>query len=105
MRMSSLTSGSAIDEILGDRAALESHFGIHLDSDESDLEVPSDDEWTNEGHGALLQEMWETDSADRELVNFKEDQQRNCEYTEVIQGSFYKLLGWMSKILGIVWLV
>ena len=37
--MSSLTSGSAIDEILGDRAALESHFGIHLDSDESDLEV------------------------------------------------------------------
>jgi len=39
----------------------------------------------NEGHGALLQEMWETDSADRELVNFKEDQQRNSEYTEVIQ--------------------
>jgi len=39
--MSSLTIGSAIDEILGDRAALESHFGIHLDSDESDLEVPS----------------------------------------------------------------
>ena len=49
MKMSSLTSGSAIDEILGDRAALESHFGIHLDSDESDLEVPSDDEWTEYG--------------------------------------------------------
>ena len=37
-----------------------------------------------EDHGALLQEMWETDSADRELVNSKEDQQRNSEYTEVI---------------------
>ena len=48
--MSSLTSGSAIDEIVSDRAAwaaLESHFGIHLDSDESDLEVPNDDEWTD----------------------------------------------------------
>ena len=40
--------GSAIDDILRDRAALEEHFGIHLDSDESDLEVPSDDEWTDD---------------------------------------------------------
>lgn len=30
--MSSATSGSA---------ALEAHFGIHIDSDESDLDVPS----------------------------------------------------------------
>jgi len=54
-----------------------------------------------------LQEMWETDSADRELVNFKEDQQRNSEYTEVIQDSLYKLLGWGGdvQILEIVWLV
>ena len=34
---------------LMNRAALESHFGIHLDSDESDLDVPSDDEWTDSG--------------------------------------------------------
>ena len=47
--MASGSSGSAIDSILRDRAALEAHFGIHLDSDESDLEVPSDDEWTDDG--------------------------------------------------------
>ena len=47
--MSSTTSGSAIDGILRDRAALKCHFGIHLDSDESDLDVPSDDEWTDSG--------------------------------------------------------
>ena len=48
-RMASGSSGSAIDAILRDRAALEAHFGIHLDSDESDLEVPSDNEWTDDG--------------------------------------------------------
>jgi len=47
--MSSATSGSALQEILSDRAALEAHFGIHIDSDESDLDVPSDDEWTDSG--------------------------------------------------------
>lgn len=60
----------------------------------------------NEGHGALLQEMWETDLADKELVNFKEDQQRNSKYTEVIQDSVYKLLGWGGDLqdLEVVWL-
>ena len=48
-RMTSTSSGSALDDILSDRAALEAHFGIHLDLDESDLEVPSDDEWTDHG--------------------------------------------------------
>ena len=48
-RMASTSNGSAIDAILSDRAALEAHFGIHLDSDESDLEVPSDDEWSDDG--------------------------------------------------------
>ena len=48
-RMASGSSGSAIDAILRDRVALEAHFEIHLDSDESDLEVPSDDEWTDDG--------------------------------------------------------
>ena len=48
-------------------------------------EVLLEEDQHNESHGALLQEIWETDSADRELVNFKEDQQRNSEYTEVIQ--------------------
>ena len=38
-----------IDAILSNRPALEPHFGIHLDSDESDLEVPSDDEWSDDG--------------------------------------------------------
>lgn len=47
--MTSTSSGSALDDILSDRAALEAHFGIHLDSDESDLEVRSDDEWTDDG--------------------------------------------------------
>ena len=47
--MTSTSSGSALDDILSDRAALEAHFGIHLDSDESDLEVPSDNEWTDDG--------------------------------------------------------
>ena len=49
LRMTSRSSGSALDDILSDRAALEAHFGIHLDSDESDLEVPSDDEWSDDG--------------------------------------------------------
>lgn len=48
-RKTSTSNGSAIDAILSNRAALEAHFGIHLDSDESDLEVPSDDEWSNDG--------------------------------------------------------
>ena len=43
------SNGSGIDAILSDRPALEPHFGIHLDSDESDLEVPSDDEWSDDG--------------------------------------------------------
>ena len=47
--MASSTSGSALDNILADRTALEAHFGIHLDSDESDLDVPSDDEWSLSG--------------------------------------------------------
>ena len=49
LRMPSTSCGSAIDAILSDRAALEAHFGIHLDSDGSDLEVPSDDEWSVDG--------------------------------------------------------
>ena len=59
----------------------------------------------NEGHGALLQEMWETDLADRELVKFK-DQQRNSKYTEVIQDSVFKLLGWGRDVqdLEVLWL-
>ena len=48
-RKTSTSNGSAIDAILRDRAALETHFGTHLDSDESDLEVPSDDEWSDDG--------------------------------------------------------
>ena len=51
--MSATTNGSAIVDILSDRAALEAHFGIHLDSDESDLDVPSDDEWTDYGIKAI----------------------------------------------------
>ena len=38
-----MSSGSALDDILRDRAAIEAHFGIHLDSDESDIDVA--DEW------------------------------------------------------------
>ena len=38
-----MSSGSALDDILRDRAAVEAYFGIHLDSDESDIDVP--DEW------------------------------------------------------------
>lgn len=49
LRMTSRSSGSALDDIFSDRAALKAHFGIHLDSDESDLEVPSDDEWSDDG--------------------------------------------------------
>ena len=48
-RMVSGSNSSAIDAILRNKAALETHFGIHLDSDESDLEVPIDDEWTDDG--------------------------------------------------------
>ena len=47
--MSSTTSGSALDDILADRTALRVHLGITLDSDESDLDVPSDDEWSLSG--------------------------------------------------------
>jgi len=47
--MTSASSGSAID-ILRDRAALETHFGIHLDSDESDLDVPSSEESHDDKH-------------------------------------------------------
>ena len=53
--MSSTTSGSALDDILGDRTALRVHFGITLDSDESDLDVPSDDEWSPSGK---LEVIW-----------------------------------------------
>ena len=48
-RMASGSNSSAIDAILRNKAALETHFGIHLDFDESDLEVPIDDEWTDDG--------------------------------------------------------
>ena len=34
-----------------------------------------------EGHGALLQEIWEADLADSEREKFTEDQQRNHKYT------------------------
>ena len=51
--MAAGTSGSALDDIISDRAGLEAHFGIHLDSDESNLDVPSDDEWTDYGIKAL----------------------------------------------------
>ena len=47
--MTATSSGSALDDILSDRAALEAHFGIHLDLDESDLEVPSNNEWSDDG--------------------------------------------------------
>ena len=49
LRMASTSSGSAIDDIIRDRTALEAHFGIHLDSDESDLDVPSDEESGDNG--------------------------------------------------------
>jgi len=75
-------------------ATMEENPDLKTQLDEVLLEVDQH----NEGHGALLQEMWETDSADIELVNFKEDQQRNREYTEVIQGFFYKLLGWRGDV-------
>ena len=47
--MTSASSESAIDNILRDRAAQEAHFGIHLDSDESDLDVPSSEESDDDG--------------------------------------------------------
>ena len=49
LRMAYTSNGSALDDILRDRAALEAHFGFHLDSDESDLDVPTDDEWSDSG--------------------------------------------------------
>jgi len=49
VRMTSASSGSAIDDILRDWAALEATFGIHLDSDESDLDVPSSEESDDDG--------------------------------------------------------
>ena len=49
VRMTSASSGSAIDNILRDRTAQEAHFGIHLDSDESDLDVPSSEESDDDG--------------------------------------------------------
>lgn len=45
-----------------------------------------------------MQDMWETDLADRELVNFKRRSAKNSEYTEAIQGSIYKLLGWGGDV-------
>ncbi len=42
--MAAGTGGSVLDDILSDRAALEALFMIHLDSDESDSDEPSDDE-------------------------------------------------------------
>ena len=62
--MTSTSSGSALDDILSDRAALEAHFGIHLDSDRSDLEVPSDDEWTDDGKHLIGNEK------QRSLISF-----------------------------------
>ena len=41
--MASTSNGSATDDILGDRAAMEAHFGFHLSDDESDLDIPSED--------------------------------------------------------------
>jgi len=37
------SSGSAIDDVLGDRAAIEAHFGFHPSDDESNLYIPSED--------------------------------------------------------------
>ena len=55
--MATGSNGSAIDDILGDRAAIEAHFGFHLSDDESDLDVPSEDsDW----------EDWEDCESDRE---------------------------------------
>lgn len=62
--MTSTSSGSALDDILSDRAALEAYFGIHLDSDESDLEVPSDGEWTDDGKHLIGNEK------QRSLISF-----------------------------------
>ena len=48
--MATSSSGSAIDDILGDRAAIEAHFGFHLSDDESDLDIPSEDsDWEDSG--------------------------------------------------------
>ena len=48
--MASQTSGGALDDILQDRAALETHFGIHLNSDESDLDISfSESDWSDSG--------------------------------------------------------
>lgn len=48
--MASQTSGGALDDILQDRAALENYFGIHLNSDESDLDVSlSESDWSDSG--------------------------------------------------------
>ena len=33
-----MSRGSALDDILHDRAAVEDYFAIHLDSDESDID-------------------------------------------------------------------
>ena len=52
--MSSTTSGSALDDILANRTALRTHFGITLDSDESDLDVPSEDEWSLSGKPEVI---------------------------------------------------
>ena len=46
--MASGSNGSAIDDILNSREAVERHFGIHIDSDESDLDVPSEAEWSSD---------------------------------------------------------
>ena len=40
MKMAS-SNGSALDDIIADRRLFEDYFGIPLDFDESDLDVPS----------------------------------------------------------------
>jgi len=48
--MASQTRGGALDDIHQDRAALETHFGIHLNSDESDLDISfSVNDWSDSG--------------------------------------------------------
>jgi len=53
--MASQTSGGALDDILQDRAALETHFGIHLNSDESDLDISfSKSDWSDSGMTKII---------------------------------------------------
>ena len=51
----SQTSGGTLDDILQDRTALESHFGIHLNSDESDLDISfSESDWNDSGMTKII---------------------------------------------------